>query len=37
MSLLRTNPDAVADRLVGTLIVQPEDTANFAVTGYGDL
>ena len=31
MSLLRTNPDAVADRLVGTLIVQPEDTANFAV------
>ena len=30
-SLLRTNPNAVADQLVGTLIVQPENTANFAV------
>ena len=32
VSFLRTNPDAVADRLVGTLIVQPVDIANFAVT-----
>ena len=31
-SLLRTNPGAVDDQLVGTLIVQPENTTNLVVT-----
>ena len=30
-SLLRTNPEALDYRIVGTLIVQPENTANFVV------